>query len=100
MGIGSNQAVDDGEAAFKEDCAQLIAHTAAELVASRDTGRREAIEIATAWVRNDQAAQGDPTGVAEVLNKVPRARNVSPSEQISAIAAELIDDARDAADSL
>lgn len=100
MGIGSNQAVDDDEAGYKEDCAQLIALTAAELVASRDTGRREAIEIATEWVRNDQAAQGDPTGVAAVLNKEPSARKVSPSAQIAAIADELLDDARDAADTL
>lgn len=100
MSFGSNQAVEDAEDDYKEKCAQLIARTAAELVASRDAGRLEAIETATEWLRNEQAANGDPTGVTAVENKEPRASKVNLSAQIAAIAAELLDDARDAADSL
>lgn len=100
MGYGSNQAVKDAEDDYKEECALLIARTAAELVAAGDTGRLDAIERATEWLRNEQAADGDPTGVTAVRNKEPLATKDSPEAQIRAIAAELLDDARDAADSL
>lgn len=100
MGFGSNQAVEDAEDDYKEQCALLIAQTAAKLVAAGDTGRRAAIEKATEWLRNEQVADGDPTGVTAVENEEPRASKVSPKVQIDVIAAELLDDARDAADSL
>lgn len=100
MSFGSNQAVEDAEDDYKEKCAQLIARKAAELVASREASRSEAIEAVTEWLRNERAANGDPTGVSEVENEEPCASKASPSAQITAIAAELLDDARDAADSL
>ncbi len=100
MGYGSNQAVKDAEDDYKEKCALLIARSAAELVAAGDTSRPEAIEKATEWLRTEQAADGDPTGVTAVENKEPRASKASPKAQIDAIAAELLDDAREAADSL
>lgn len=100
MSFGSNQAVEDAEDDYKERCAALIARTAAELVAAGDASREEAIEQATEWVRNAEAADGDPIGATEVENKEPRASKASSKAQINAIAAELLDDARDAADSL
>lgn len=100
MSIGSNEAVDDATDAYKEQCAQLIARTAAELVAARDVGRDEAIAMATEWVRKEQEAEGDPTGVVAAENEFPFASKSSPSAQVAAIAAELLDAARDAADEL
>lgn len=100
MGFGANQAVSDAEDEYKEKCAQLIARTAAELVAAGDSDRVGAIERATEWVRKDQAAAGDVTGVAALENKEPCASKKGPEAQVRAIAAELLDDARAAADSL
>jgi hypothetical protein len=100
MGYGSNQAVKDAEEDYREKCALLIAETAAELVAAGDADRHDAIEQATEWLRNESAADGDPTGVAALENVEPRASKESPKAQVAAIAAELLDDARDAADSL
>lgn len=100
MSYGANQAVEDDEDDVRERRALLIAQTAAELVAAGDAGRSEAIEKATEWLRNDQAADGDPTGVTAVENEEPCASKASPRAQIDAIAAELLEDARDAADSL
>lgn len=91
MSYGSNEAVEDAEGDHKEKCARLIARTAAELVASRDASRSDAIE---------QATHSDHSGVTDMENKEPHASKAPPSAQIAAIAAELLKDARDAADSL
>lgn len=99
MTYGSNQAVADAEEAWRGQCAQLIARYAAELVAARDVSRKEAIAIAVMWLRNEQAADADPTGTVAVENVFPFASKASPSPQVAAIAAELLDAAREAVDS-
>lgn len=100
MSHGSNEAVNDAEDAYREQCAQLIARTAAELVAARDVGREEAIAMATEWLRNEQAADGDPTGVIAAENAAPLPSKARPSAQVAAIAAELLEAARDAVDEM
>lgn len=80
MSYGSNAAVKDADDADREYCARLIAQHAAALVAA-GMDRRDAIEMAT-------------EGLRKFLSKA------SPSDQVAAVAAELLDDARDAADSL
>ena len=100
MSYGSNGAVEDAENEYKEQCAQLIAETAARLVATRDMSRSDAIEAATEWVRRENEAEGDLTQVAFIENEFPEPSSAAASKQINAIALELLDDAREAADTL
>lgn len=100
MGIGSTLAVELGEADYREDCAQLIAKKAAQLVAARDMGRAEAIQVATEELRQEIEALGDVTGVQEAEIKHLSPSKTAPNNQVSAIASELLDAARDAADNL
>ncbi|CAM8642719.1 hypothetical protein MCEMSEM18_03533 [Comamonadaceae bacterium] len=100
MSYGSNEAVEDAEGDHKEKCARLISRKAAELVASRDASRSDAIKQATEWLRHELATHSDHSGVTDMENKEPHASKAPPSAQIAAIAAELLNEARDAADSL
>jgi hypothetical protein len=100
MSYGSNAAVEDAMGDYREKCAQQIAWYAAELVAARDVGRQEAIKLAAEWLREELTADDDPTGVNAVDNAFPFASKDSKSSQVAAIAAELVEAARDAADSL
>ncbi|TCG01100.1 hypothetical protein BZM26_10150 [Paraburkholderia strydomiana] len=100
MSYGSNEAVEDAQDDYRERCANLIAQHAAQLVAARNMGRPEAIEAATEWLRREGEAVGDVTGVAAIENEFPVPSKTSPRSQVAAIASELLDAARDAADTL
>ena len=100
MGHGSNEAVRDAEEDFREKISQEIAKNAAELVAAGDMARAEAIKAATDHQRYMQEAVSDETGTVETLKEAQRpvpSRKVS-AHQVKAIAEELIDHAREAAD--
>lgn len=100
MSYGANEAVEDAEDQYKEECAQLVARVAAEQVASRGCGREEAIEKAIEWLRNEQSAEGDVTGSKGIEIASPAARKSAPGPQVAAIANELLEAARDAVDDL
>lgn len=100
MTYGSNVAVENTEDACREQNAQLIARIAAELVAARGVGRSKSIDLATEWLRNELEAEADPTGSLAVESSFPRPSKGSPNAQVAAIAAELLDAARDAANGL
>ncbi|WP_157651982.1 hypothetical protein [Burkholderia ubonensis] len=71
-----------------------------QLVAARDMGRRDAIQAATEWFRQEGEAVGDVTGVAAIENEFPSPSKAAPDRQVGKIASELLDAARDAADTL
>lgn len=100
MGYGSNVAVTIAEDDYREDCAEIISHRAAALVGAGDMGRTAAISALAEWLRNENDAGGDLSGVLSVENVFPSPSRVVPPAQVIAIAAELMDAARDAADSL
>lgn len=100
MGYGSNCAVEDADDEYREQCAQLIAKEAARLVAATDMSRSDAIQSATEWLRRENEAEGDLTQVASIENELPEPSLTAPSKQVNAIALELLDDARDAANTL
>lgn len=100
MSYGSNGAVEDAENDYKEQCAQLIAKTAAALVAARDMPRSDAIKAATDWVRQEIEAVGDVTQVASIENEFPEPSLAAPRKQLNAIELALLDAAREAADTL
>lgn len=95
MSYGSNDAVEDAEEKHRDHCAILIAQCAASLVAAGDMSRDEAIKEVTEWLRLESEAAGDPTRVAAVGNVFPTPSEASPQNQVSAIAFELMDAARD-----
>lgn len=100
MGIGSTVAVEKAQEEYREQCAEWIAQKAAELVAARDMGRVEAIEMATDLLRQEIDADSDVTGVAAVqVSHLAPSRTAAPA-QIAAIKAELMDAAREAAEEL
>ena len=102
MSYGSNIAVEDAEDEYREETARLIAMHAAELVAARDMTRDAAITAAAEHQRYCQEAELDPTGTVATLDEAQRpqpSRSVS-EKQIRAIADELMEQARDAVDSL
>lgn len=100
MSIGSNTAVEAAEAKYREDCANLIAENAAGLVAAHDMDRDEAIQKAAEWLRQEGEANGDETGTVAIENAFPTPSKPIPRHQIVAIASELLDAAREAADDL
>jgi len=100
MGYGSNEAVEDAEDEYRENCTERIALIAARLVASGDASRKDAIEQATKYLRNERTADGDPTGVIAAEITFPHPSKECSPEQVSAIAAELREDAEDAARNL
>lgn len=97
MGFGSNIAVENAEADYREDCANLIAEKAAGLVAARDMGREEAIQKIVEWLRQEIVADSDETGTMAIENDFPSPSKAMPRRQIVAIAAELLDAARNVA---
>jgi uncharacterized protein YoaH (UPF0181 family) len=97
MSYGSNEAVEDAEDSYHEDCTDLIAQKAAELVAAGDMGRDEAIEVAAEWLRQEREADNDETGVAAVECKEPMPSKPRPHYQVAAIKAELLESAEAAA---
>lgn len=100
MSYGANQAVNDAEDNYREECALLIAKKAAALVAAQDMSREDAIEALTKWVRQENEAEDDVTGVLSIENEFPSPSKNVPSNQITAIAAVLLDAAREAADTI
>ena len=96
----SHLALEDANDNYKEDCAVEIATRAAKLVASRDMGRTEAIQAATEEMRQENAANNDPTGVLETMIDVTKPSKEISQAQINAVKAELMDAARDAAETL
>lgn len=94
MSFGSNDAVEDAEEDYREECAKLIAQKAAELVAARDMSREDAIKKVSEWLHNEAAAEGDVTGTLAIENEFPSPSKASPRAQVAAIASELLDAAR------
>jgi hypothetical protein len=97
MSYGSTVAVEEAEDEHRERSARLIAHEAAKLVAAGDMGRKEAVALSAEWLRNDDASEGDPTGVIAVENVLPAPSKASPSHKVFAIEVELLVAARKAA---
>lgn len=100
MGIGSTIAVQEAEDEFREKCAHLIAQKAAGLVAAGDMGRKEAIQKIAEWIRQEGEAEGDETGTLSIENVFPSPSKVAPPNQVAAITFELLEAAREAADTL
>lgn len=100
MSYGSNEAVENAEAKCREDRAVEIATAAAKLVAAGDMGRDDAIGKVTNWHRQDIESEGDPTGTLAVENVFPTPSKTMSPKQVSAIASELMDQARQASDSI
>lgn len=100
MGYGANDAVENGDDECREHCAKLIAQNAAQLVAAGDLGRGDAIKGVTDWLRREGEAQADPSGTASIENTFPAPSKLAPRHQVAAIAAELLEAARQAADTL
>lgn len=91
---------DDGMAEYREACAIEISKQAAKLVAAGDMSRKDAISAATEWQRRAGEALGDVTGVLAIENTLPTPSKEAPPAELAAIEKELLDDARDAADTL
>lgn len=100
MSYGSNEAVEEAEDEYRENCAQRIAQIAAERVACGDASREDAIKQAAEYILNERAAESDPTGVIAAENTFPHSSKKCPPKQVTAIANELLEDARDAASNL
>ncbi len=100
MSYGANEAVEDAEDEYDESCADLIAQTAAELVAAGDMSRDDAINAAAIWLRQENEADGDETGVAGVECQKPTPTTKPPANQVAAIKAELLEAAEAAAASI
>ncbi|MCU6501990.1 hypothetical protein LPN04_29780 [Rugamonas sp. A1-17] len=100
MSSGSKLAVEDAEEQHLENTALRIANDAAKLVAARDMDRAQAIHEVTEAMRQSNEADDDVTGVLATMISVPKPSKASPPEQVAAIAEELLDAARDAADTL
>lgn len=100
MANGRNDAVEVEEERHRERLAEVVASRAAYLVAARDMGRPEAIKVATDSVRRDQQEGSDPTGTLAVENEYPAPSKMMPAHQVAAIAAELMDAAREAVEDL
>lgn len=97
MSYGANEAIDGAEEEYREDCADLIAQRAAELVAAGDMGRDEAIDAVASWLRMEHEAGSDVTGVAGVECQEPKPSRKSPAKQVAAIKDELFESAEAAA---
>ncbi|UUZ66379.1 hypothetical protein LP417_35860 (plasmid) [Polaromonas sp. P1-6] len=78
----------------------MIAQNAAQLVAAGDMGRTEAIAEVTDWLRREDEAEADVTGVEAAENEFPSPSKAAPRSQIAAIASELMQASLDAADTL
>lgn len=102
MGYGSSEAVKNAEEDHREKIAEEIAKNAAELVAAGDMEKDGAIKKATVHQRYMQEDVSDDTGIVETQEEAQRpvpSRKVSAGD-VKAIAEDLMDEARDAADYL
>lgn len=100
MSYGSNEAVENAEEDHREECASIIATRAAALVAAGDMSRLDAISALQDWLLREKEASTDPSGVLSIENVFPSPSKSASSSQIRAIAFELMDASRDAADCL
>lgn len=100
MSVGSTIAVEEAEDKFREECAHLIAQKAAGLVAAQDMSREEAIQKIAEWLRQEGEAEGDETGTLSIENVFPSPSKAAPPNQVAAITFELLEAAREAADTL
>jgi hypothetical protein len=98
--MSSDLSLDDANEQYREACADEIATRAARLVAARDMERTEAIKAVTEEMRQESAASNDVTGTLSTMIEVVNPSTVAHKAQIDAIKLELIDAARDAADTL
>ena len=98
--MGNDVWLDNANDDYLERCAEEIATRAAKLVASRDMGRKEAIQAATEEMRQENAASEDVTGVLGTMIDVTTPSKAVPQAQVNVIKAELMDAARDAAETL
>jgi uncharacterized protein YoaH (UPF0181 family) len=98
--MGSDVSVEDAEDKHKEVCADIIATKAAELVASGDMGRADAIETVTEELRQVHEASSDITGTLDTMIRNTEPSKNVPEAQVNAIKLELMDAARDAAETL
>lgn len=98
--MSNDLSLDVANDQFKEACALEIATRAAKLVASRDMGRTEAVQAATEEMRQEGAASNDPTGVLGAMIDVTTPSKEVSQAQIDRIRLELMDAARDAAETL
>ncbi|MDM0007485.1 hypothetical protein QTI51_22910 [Variovorax sp. J22G73] len=88
---------DTSDTEFREAVAQNIATTAASHVLA-GMSRQDALEKAAQAERDAQAAMNDPTGTLDVeLNAPPVITN---EKRVAAIAAELMEPARDLAETI
>jgi len=100
MSYGSNEAVEQEEEESREQDAKRIAVDAAELVAAGDMSRSDAVAKVVESLRMAREAEGDETGVLAVEIDSPSPSKVVKSQQVAAIAADLMEAARAAADTL
>lgn len=98
--MSNDYILDDADDEHKEACAIEIATRAAKLVASSDMGRDDAIEAAANELRQEIAAGNDVTGVLATMIDVTTPSKEIPPTQVEAIKEELMDAARDAAETL
>ena len=96
MSYGANEAVKDAEDEYLEDCADLIAQKAAELIAAGDMSREDAIDTAVSWLRQEDEAGRDETGVVGVECQEPLPSKQAHDKQVAAIKAELIEKVEEA----
>ncbi|WP_338846654.1 hypothetical protein V8J88_23205 [Massilia sp. W12] len=98
--MGSDISLCYANEEYLERCAVEIAGRAAMPVALHKMERMEAIRAATEEIRQENAAHYDVTGVlGTMIDVAPPSKTVSQA-QIKAIQEELIDLARDAAETL
>lgn len=98
--MGNDYHLDDANDEYVEKNAEVIATRAAMLVASRDMNREDAIEAATEELRQENAASTDETGVLKTMIDAVKPTKDASKAQIAAIRDELMDAARDAAETL
>lgn len=94
MGMGSNVAIEEDEDNYRENAANVIAETAAKLVASGDCSREEAVERSGEYWRLQNEADGDPTGTIAADCHLPTPKNETSKAQVAAIKAELLEACR------
>ena len=96
MGFGSNGAVKEAEDEYCDDLIEWITKNAAELVASGDESRKDAIKKVIEYFEDECAADGDPTGVIAAENTFPQPSRKRSPKQVRAIEDELREYVEDA----
>ncbi|KFC73285.1 hypothetical protein [Massilia oculi] len=100
MANGRNDAVQMDEDKHREECGNIIADIAANLVAAGDMGRKDAIKEGVKWIRSSRDAAGDVTGTLDTELVYPKPSKQAPSDQVYKIKQELMDEAQEAAEDL